>query len=99
MDLVELGGGDAAHVNLDVAFVGLVATAVDGGVALLQSSHQLDCGHANLLVVKSDISAGYVAPRTVPYHFCADARKLVEALDEGGHLGDHGCTALFLFSR
>ncbi len=73
MDLVELGHGDAAHVYLEVPLVGLVAAAVDGRGALLQTGDDLHCGHADLLVVEGDIGAGNVAPRAVPHHLGADA--------------------------
>ncbi|MNO38176.1 hypothetical protein D3C76_282730 [compost metagenome] len=77
--------------------VGLVAAAVDGRRALLQTGHQLHRGHADLSVVEGDVGAGYVAPGAVPHHPGGDAGQLVEALDEGRHLGGHGGAALLLF--
>ena len=49
--------GDAAHIDLDVPLVGLVATAGDGRCALLQTADDLHSGHADLLVVEGDIGA------------------------------------------
>ncbi len=92
-----MGRADAAHVDLDVPLVGLVAAAVDGRIALLQASHQLHRRHADLSMVEGDVGAGYVAPRTVPHHPGGDAWQQVQALDEGRHLGGHGGAALLLF--